>query len=77
MALVDQMVRAARLDIPLYEEVERDTTQTQNAMIVVVISALASGISGAISGAMGGAGGGSIVLGLIAGIIAALAGWIV
>lgn len=75
MALVDQMVRAARLDIPLYEEVERDTSQTQNAMIVVIISALASGISGAISASMRGDGGGSVVMGLIGGIVAALIGW--
>jgi hypothetical protein len=75
MALVDQMMRASRLDIPFYEEVERDTTQTNNALTVVVVTALAAGISGAISGAMSGAGGGTIVLGLIGGIVAAVIGW--
>lgn len=75
MALVDQMVRASRLEVPLYEEVERDTSQTNNALAVVVISALAAGIGGAISEAMSGAGGGAIVAGLIGGIVAAVIGW--
>ena len=41
MALVDQMIRASRLDVNLYEEVEKDTTQTNNALTVVVIFYLA------------------------------------
>jgi hypothetical protein len=87
VALTDQMIRASRLDVNLYEEVERDTTQTTNALTVVVISAVASGIGAAISQAMASApagapgapavaaGGGGIVLGLIAGVLAALVGW--
>jgi hypothetical protein len=84
LALTDQMIRASRLDVNLYEEVERDTTQTNNALTVVVISAVAAGIGAAISQAMASpppgapaaaAGGGGIVLGLIFGVIAALVGW--
>lgn len=78
MGLPDQMMRAARLDVTLYEDVERDTTQTTNAMIVVALAALASGISTAIGisnnpdAAMAG---GGAVSGLVAGLLAALLGW--
>ncbi|HEY3083062.1 MAG TPA: Yip1 family protein [Chloroflexota bacterium] len=74
--LVDGMIRAARLDISLYEEVERDTTQTNNALIVVVLSALASGIGGAI-GAASNPQSGSPILALIAGLVGAIVGWAV
>jgi hypothetical protein len=87
VALTDQMIRASKLDVNLYEEVERDTTQTTNALTIVVISAVAAGIGAAISQAMSSApavppgapaaaaGGGGIVLGLIFGVIASLVGW--
>jgi hypothetical protein len=76
MALTDQMVRAARLDVNLYEEVEADTTQTQNALIVVIISALASAIAAAI-GASNNVGGPGPIVGLIGGLIAAVVGWVI
>jgi hypothetical protein len=83
VALTDQMIRASRLDVNLYEEVERDTTQTTNALTVVVLTAVATGLGTAISQAMsappagtpGAVGGGGIVLGLVGGVIAAIVGW--
>jgi hypothetical protein len=72
MALVDGMIRAARLDTSLYEEVEKDTTETQNALIVVVIAAVASGIATAVSTP-----GGNPILGLIAGVVASVVAWAV
>jgi len=61
------MIGAATLDINVYEEVERDTSATGQAMGVVLLSSLSGGI-----GAMGvGAGVGGV---LIAGV-AALIGW--
>ena len=45
------MIRAATLDVNLYEEVEADTTATGQAMLVVVLSSVAAGI-----GSAGGAG---------------------
>ena len=78
MGLVDGMIRAARLDVSLYEEVERDTTQTNNALIVVVLSALASGIAGAVGAASAQPGtSGSPILVLIVSIVAAIVGWAV
>ena len=64
--LTNRMVRAARLESQLYEEVEADTGSMRDALTVVVLSSLAAGIGGG-----GGFGG------LIMGTVAALAGWYV
>src|SRR5215203_3070424 len=72
--IVDRMVRAARLDSALYNEVEADTTATQQALLVVVIVSLCGGIGGAIRGAQAGVGAG-IVGGLIGGIVLSLCTW--
>jgi len=66
--LIDRMVRASKLDINLYEEVEADKSSMGQAITVVVLSSVASGI-GAI-GIMG-------IQGLIIGTISALIGWFV
>src|SRR4030042_4180738 len=66
-SIVDRMVRAARLEPQVYEEVEHDQSATGQAMLVVVLGAVAAGI-GALSGG---------VIGLIVGIVAALVGWAV
>ena len=42
--LVTRMIRAARLEAQLYEEVEADTTSIWQAFTVVLLSALAAGI---------------------------------
>lgn len=62
----DRMIRAAKLDVNLYEEVEADTTAMGQAMKVVVLSSVAAGI-----GSIGKVG----FSGIIMGTIAALAGW--
>lgn len=65
---VDRMIRAAKLDIHLYEEVEADKSAMGQALGVVVLSSLAAGI-GAIS--VQGAGG------IIMGTIFALISWFI
>jgi len=70
------MIRAAKLQVPLYEEVEADLTATNQALTVVVMGALASGIGTALTAAMAGRGGG-VVGALIGGVLAALIGWAV
>ncbi|MCL5958832.1 MAG: YIP1 family protein, partial [Chloroflexi bacterium] len=71
---VDRMIRAARLDVDVYEELERDTSATWQALIVVVIVAIASGVGALLAGIVRGVP--SIaVSGLIGGIIAAVIGW--
>jgi hypothetical protein len=62
----DRMVRAARLEPALYEEVEADKTALGQAMGVVVLSSVAAGI-----GAVGTRG----VGGIVTGAIGALVGW--
>jgi len=72
-SIVNRMMRAARLEVPLYEEVEADLTATNQALLVVVLVAVARGIgSGLTSGAPGG-----LIGGLIAGLLSALIGWAV
>ena len=43
-SIVNKMVRAAKLDIDLYEEVEADKTATRQAFMVVLISSIAAGL---------------------------------
>ncbi len=75
--LWDRMIRAAKLDVGLYNEVERDANATTQALIVVVIVALLSGIGALIASTMNSFYyGGGIGL-LIRGIIGALITWAV
>ena len=64
---VGRMIRAAKLDVGLYEEVEADTGATGQAMLVVVLSSVAAGI--------GSVGGGAGLKGLLLGALSALAAW--
>ena len=64
----DRMLRAAKLDIALYEEVEHDEGALGQATTVVVLSAVAAGI-----GSLGIGG----LSGLVSGTLAALLGWYV
>ena len=48
-SIVGRMVRAARLDASLYEEVEHDPDATKQALIVVVGTALAAAIGAGIT----------------------------
>jgi phosphotransferase system glucose/maltose/N-acetylglucosamine-specific IIC component len=64
----DRVIRAARLDVRLYEEVEADRDATGQAIAVVVLSAVAAGIGNLGSGGLPG---------IVVGTIAALVGWLV
>jgi hypothetical protein len=64
--LSDRMVRAAKLDVNLYEEVEADTGAMGQAVMVVVLSSLAAGIGSVTIGGLGG---------VLFGTLAALLGW--
>jgi hypothetical protein len=65
---IDRIIRAAKLDINLYEEVEADKGAMGQAMGVVVLSSIAAGI-----GSVGTIG----VKGIIIGAITALIAWYV
>ena len=62
----DRIIRAAKLDVHLYEEVEADKGAMGQAMVVVVLSGVAAGI-----GSVGTSG----IAGILFGTIAALVGW--
>ncbi len=66
--LQNRIIRAAKLDVNLYEEVEADKGALGQAMSVVVLSSLAAGI-----GTIGTGG----LKGIVIGTIAALIGWYV
>ena len=66
--LWERMIRAAKLDVSLYEEVEADRDALKQATVVVVMSSLAAGVGASSRGGIGG---------LIVGSILALAGWYV
>jgi hypothetical protein len=66
--LMNRIVRASKLDVHLYEEVEADKGAMGQAMGVVVLSSLAAGI-----GTIGKGG----LLGILIGAVFALIGWYV
>jgi hypothetical protein len=76
-SLFDRMIRAARLDVSLYEEVEADEGATTQALIVVMLSSICAGIGTAIWEAMMGHGPGSILIGLVGGVVSALIFWFI
>lgn len=63
----ERMVRAAKLEVAVYEEVEGDTTATGQALGVVVLSSVAAGIGAGTSVGVGG---------FVFGTIASLLGWV-
>ena len=66
--LIGRMIRAARLEPALYEEVEADEGALEQALFVVLISSLAAGVGGLrVAG----------LAGLIVSVIGALLGWVV
>ena len=44
--MIDKMIRAARLDVRVYEEVEHDQGATGQALLIIVLAAVAGGIGG-------------------------------
>ena len=63
--LIDRMIGAARLRVSTFEDVEADRSATRQAMLVVIVVAIATGI-----GSLGGG-----VAGLLGGVAFALVGW--
>jgi hypothetical protein len=64
--LADRMVRAAKLDASLYEEVEADRGAMGQATAVVILASVASGVGTLGRGGMGG---------FVFGTLSALVGW--
>ena len=64
----ERMIRAAKLDVNLYEEVEADKSALGQSMSVVILSSIAAGIGVISQGGMAG---------ILAGTISALIGWLI
>ena len=64
----DRIIRASKLDVNLYEEVEADKSALTQAMGVVILSSLAAGLGSITSGGS---------TGLVMGTISALIGWLI
>ena len=71
--ILNGMIRAAKLDKNFYEEVEADTTYGQDALMVVILAALANGVGSFFGGLLSGSGLlrslGSLVMGIIIGVV--------
>ena len=65
-SMIERMIRASRLDINMFEEVEADTSATNQALLIVALVALATGIA-----SLGTTG----PIGLFVGVVLAIAGW--
>lgn len=66
-SFAERMIGAAKLDVHIYEEVERDRTAMRQAMTVVVLSAVAAGVGSVHAGFRG----------LVAVSLAALVSWFI
>ena len=64
-SMVDRMIRAVKLDVDLYNEVEQDTSLNQEALLVVIIASVASGIGSLISGIIAGDFGAAVLMAVL------------
>ena len=69
--MLNRMLGAARLNVDTFEEVEHDRSATVQALLVVVIVAVASGVGGVLSGDA------SVVDGVLFGVIGGVGSWAV
>ena len=74
-SLYGRMVRAAKLQSALYEEVEADTSATSQALLVVVLVSIATGIGHGMEALLAG-GADRFIYGLGYGVAAAITGWL-
>lgn len=73
--LFRRMLRAMQLQPSFYEEIEADTTATPQALLAVVLVALATGIGTGVDALLVG-GAGRFLYGLLYGVGAAIVGWL-
>lgn len=70
--IMNGMIRAVRLDKTFYEEVEHDTSYTQDALVVVILASVAGAVGGFLSSLFGGHLGlaiWSLVIGSVTGVL--------
>lgn len=74
--IISRMVRAAMLEVDLYEEVEADTKATTQALLVVLIYSICAGIGSGL-GDLSGITAGGFFLHLLWGVLTALGFWFI
>jgi len=74
-SLVSRMVRAAKLEVDLYGEVEADTTANGQALLAVLIASVASGIGVAIAELLLEERAIWFLWGLLIGLVTGIVGW--
>lgn len=75
-SLFDRMMRAARLDSSLYDEVDADSSATSQAWMVVILTAVATAIGGAIGATITGHPG-ALAAAVVGGLLTQIIGWVV
>jgi hypothetical protein len=73
--LLNRMMRAARMDTSLYEEIETDEEALGQAVMIALLASLATGLGMGLTGLIGGQGAMWFVWGLLSGFFASMAGW--
>ncbi len=76
-SMFNRVMRAAMLDVALYEEVEADSSLTQEALMVVILVSVAGGIGSFLAGVLGGQGIGIAVINLIVAVVMGVLGYYV
>ena len=69
--MIMRMLGAARLNVHTYEDVEKDTSATSQALIVVVLVSIAGGVGSLLAGDV------DVVRGLVYGVITGVVSWAV
>jgi hypothetical protein len=73
--LLNRMIRAARADSSLYEEMETDEEAAGHAVMIALLASVATGIGLGLAGLLGGSGALWLLWGLLSGFFASLVGW--
>jgi hypothetical protein len=73
--LLNGMIRAARMDSSLYEEMETDEDAAGHAVMIALLAGVATGIGTGMAGLIGGAGLLWLLWGLLSGFFASVVGW--
>jgi hypothetical protein len=73
--LLNRMLRAARLDTSLYEQVETEEDATAQAIMIALLASVATSLGMGIAGLLGGHGAMWFLWGLLSGLLASLVGW--
>jgi hypothetical protein len=73
--LLNRMMRAARMDSSLYEEMETDEEAAGHAVMIALLASVATGIGMGVASLLGGKGALWFLWGFLSGFFASLVGW--